>query len=227
MNESVISKFLELSSTYLLAGGSAIAAAQAAVTKTETVTKTLPPARPRMSFNSHKLASDFAVFAGSEANAASLVNGLWYGRLITLNAITTDNAATGTPSSGSIAFMPPTRPMGWDNVRHTLMLAERGLAVQGIANPTPDQLQAALIGGSVINASSRTTVLPGVLTLRSQGLGWGQIAHLLGVLMGSATLKHASHKKPAVTSRERHVGAFIRSAGWSGDGGVHARSNTG
>jgi hypothetical protein len=62
-----------------------------------------------------------------------------------------------------------------------MTLANRNLAAAGITNPTPLQTEAALMGGTVTNAQGQSTEMPGVLQLRSQGMGWGRIANATGV----------------------------------------------
>lgn len=114
----------------------------------------------------------FGDFAGSSANLDSLVTGLRSGTPITL---------TGDGQTVTVAT--PTRPMGYGNITRSLDLASRQLAAQGITDPTPAQLQAALTGGTVTGANGPVT-LQGVLTLRSSGMGWGQIAHAVGVFPG-------------------------------------------
>jgi hypothetical protein len=71
--------------------------------------------------------------------------------------------------------------MGNGEVERALTLASRDLRTAGITNPTPEQLQAALTGGTVTNGQGESTTMDGVLTLRSEGMGWGQIAHTIGV----------------------------------------------
>lgn len=121
-----------------------------------------------------RIAPKYLSFAGSEENLANIASGLRTGSMITLQ----------TPSGTSVetlAFLPPTKPMGYGNITHTLDLAQRELASAGITSPTPEQLQAALTGGTVVSPTGQTSLMPGVLQLRSQGMGWGQIAHTLGV----------------------------------------------
>lgn len=153
MKRTIVIGFLAVSSAYLLAG--AAAADTAALTSTSAQTSV--PAR-------QKLVSSFSKFAGSEENAASLVNGLRSGSLVTLAPATTGGSAG---ADAGIGFMPPTRPMGWGNVRHALTLAQRDLAAQGITDPTPAELQAALTGGSITTATGDTATLSGTLSLRS------------------------------------------------------------
>ncbi|HET9403821.1 MAG TPA: hypothetical protein VFO57_04505 [Burkholderiales bacterium] len=71
--------------------------------------------------------------------------------------------------------------MGNGEVERAMTLASRDLAAAGIDNPTPQQTEAALMGGTVTNAQGQSTDMQGVLQLRSQGMGWGQIANTIGV----------------------------------------------
>src|SRR5262249_10870175 len=72
-----------------------------------------------------------------------------------------------------------------------LALAQFQLTQAGITQPTPAQLQAALMGGDVSvttgtgdAAVTTTTTLKGVLTLRADGMGWGKIAQTVGTKLG-------------------------------------------
>jgi hypothetical protein len=73
--------------------------------------------------------------------------------------------------------------MGHGNVYLSLALAKEQLAAVGITRPTPQQLEASLMGGNVTTSEGKTT-LQGVLEMRSQNMGWGQIAHELGFKLG-------------------------------------------
>ena len=151
-----------------------------------------------------KIASDFQSFAGSKANATSLVTGLRNGSEITL-------VEKGQPTA---TFTPPTRPMGFGNVSTSLALAKFQLAQQGVTNPTPAQLQTALTGGS-ITANGKTVVYQGILKMRADGLGWGEIAQSVGTKLGpvvsgiKAQNQHLASLSPATT----HRATAIASAG--------------
>lgn len=125
-----------------------------------------------------RISADFSEFAGSPANAEALVAGLRSGSAITLVSLD----PKGVPVSTTIT--PPTGNMGYGNVYTSLALAKQQLAALGITNPTPQQIEAALTGGTVTAAGGQATALTGVLQLRSQGLGWGQIAQSLGFKLG-------------------------------------------
>ena len=223
MKRSIVIGFLAVSSAYLLAG----AAAAETVVQTSTSTQTAVPAR-------QNLISSFSEFAGSEENAASLVHGLRSGSLVSLAPTATGSS---TRANAGISFMPPTRPMGWGNVRHALTLAQRELAAQGITHPTPAELQAALTGGSITTATGDTANLSGTLALRSQGMGWGQISKTTGVPLGNAASIKASgnvsgNSSGTVTARGHRVGAVttasgevLRSAHSTGGSRVPARSD--
>ena len=130
------------------------------------------------------MVASFTDFAGSEANARSLVAGLRQGGEITLAA-----SASGVKAATSTRFTPPTRPMDYGNVRTSLTLAREQLAQLGIRQPTPAQIKAVLAGGAVTSRSTaRTTpvLLPGVLPMRAHGLDWNRIADSMGVKLGDA-----------------------------------------
>lgn len=125
-----------------------------------------------------RISSDFSTFAGSQANAEALVTGLRNGTAITLTSIDAKGVTTTT------TFTPPTGKMGYGNVYISLALAKQQLANLGITEPTAQQLQAALMGGTVTGTNGQTTTLTGVLQLRAQGMGWGQIAQSFGYKLG-------------------------------------------
>jgi hypothetical protein len=133
-----------------------------------------------------RIAADFTTLAGSRDNALALVRALRNGTQVTLTTTST-GTTTGTTTGGttsSVSFTPPTGKMGWGNVFISLALAQNSLAQLGITKPTSAQLQAALVGGSVTGADGTATTLKGVLTMRADGMGWGQIAQSLGTKLG-------------------------------------------
>lgn len=127
---------------------------------------------------------DFGDFAGSDANAQSLYTGLRSGTRITLAAPAT-TTSSGTTTTPVVQFDPPTRPMGNGNVFISLALAKQQLANYGITEPSPQQLQAALTGGTIRPADGTTpVVLKGILVQRADGMGWGSIAKTAGMNLG-------------------------------------------
>ena len=125
-----------------------------------------------------KISSDFSTFAGSSANSDALVTGLRNGTPITLTSTDAKGVTTST------TFTPATGKMGYGNVYISLSLAKQQLAGMGITDPTAQQIQAALNGGTITTASGQTTTLTGVLQMRADGMGWGQIAQSLGYKLG-------------------------------------------
>lgn len=162
---------------------------------TATNTSTSNPAPATATNPTNKLTSQFSQWAGSTENANALITGLRSGKPITLTSTTTtagdtSGTATGgtTATSTSTTFTPPTKPMGYGNIKIALSLAKTQLAQQGITQPTPQQLQTALNGGQLATGSgttAQTTNMQGVLQMRSSGMGWGQIANSMGVKLGA------------------------------------------
>ena len=164
----------------------------------------------------NRFAADFASFAGSQENAEALITGLRTGSPITLTSV----SPTGTVTTTTIT--PPTRPLGYGNTYISLSLAKAQLAQYGISEPTPEQLQAALTGGSFTvttvaadgTVSTRTVTLQGILTQRASGMGWGEIAKANGFRLGevissmkaaaAATTTQAS--RPATASASTGLG---------------------
>jgi hypothetical protein len=131
-----------------------------------------------------RLVDKFTRFAGSKSNAEALVNGL-----------RNDQEVKLTSAQGSASFTPKTDKMGLGNVNIALSLARATLAEQGIRRPTPDQIKAALNGGTVTNSAGKQVRLTGILTQRASGLGWGKVAQANGFKLGEVLRhKHADFK---------------------------------
>ena len=154
-----------------------------------------------------RLVDRFSAFAGSTANAQSLVDGLRTGTTITL--VDANNAET--------SFSPPTKAMGWGNVKIALALAQAELNSAGIANPTPTDIEAALNGGTVSNGTTSTT-FTGVLTQRASGMGWGSIARADSLNLGKVV---SGASKPAGAG-SMQASASSTSSTTSGKGVVSA-----
>jgi hypothetical protein len=133
-----------------------------------------------------KISGEFNSFLGSNSNA--VVTGLRNGSPIALTTTTTTPSSTpgGAPTTTvtTTTINPPTGKMGFGNVFTSLALAKQQLGQLGISQPTPGQLQTALTGGTITTGTGTTTQLQGILTMRSQGMGWGQIAQKLGAKLG-------------------------------------------
>ena len=168
-----------------------------------------------------RISSDFNPFAGSAANSSSLVSGLRNGSAITL----TSTDAKGVVTQNT--FSPSTGKMGYGNVFISLGLAQQNLTNLGITQPTPEQIQVALNGGSftTIGADGKpvTTNMTGVLELRSQGMGWGQIAQNYGYKLGpvvsgiKAANTHVS-TLPAATTKAAPASGVTNASGASSSG---------
>lgn len=164
----------------VLMSAAPVFAAESAALQTEVQQTDTLAARHGTTRVESRIAGDFTAFAGSEANAQNLVTGLRNGTPITLGG----TSSTGGTSTTTLTFDTPTRPMGYGNVHIGLSLARQQLVSYGITNPTPEQLQAALTGGSITTSSGQTVTLNGVLTQRADGMGWGAIAQSQGVKLG-------------------------------------------
>jgi hypothetical protein len=106
-----------------------------------------------------RIASQYASWAGSRANAEALVTGLRNGTPVTI-------VTTGADQNMSLAGFSPASPMSYTNVNTALLNAQRALSRAGIGKPTAEQIQAALIGGEVELAGGRTQALRGTVAAR-------------------------------------------------------------
>lgn len=137
------------------------------------------------------LVADYAdtLFAGDEVAAGDAVAALRTGSDFT---IVTTETRQATNADGSLATNPdgtpkmetvtvetvvanPNGPMGWGEVDHSL-----GLAQALVENGEAGSLEEALAGAPVTNADGTTTYEGGILQMRADGMGWGQIAKELG-----------------------------------------------
>lgn len=148
-----------------------------------------------------KFASDFSAFAGSQQNAEALISGLRMGTPIVLSGTTTTTGTVTTTSSTTI--IPPTEHMGYGNTYITLSLAKAQLAQYGITEPTTEQLNTVLTGGTLTTTTvapdgtlvTKTVTVDGILTQRASGLGWGQIAQANGFKLGQVISSMKSANK--------------------------------
>jgi hypothetical protein len=195
---------------------------------TTTTTSTAPAtSQPATATNPEsRLVSQFTELAGSKENAASLVSGLRTGSAITLTepVATSGQAPTSTPAPGTAAtaatagttFTAPTKPMGYGNVRIALNLAKAQLASLGITNPTPEQLQTALVGTS---GPGGTGTQSGILQMRADGMGWGKIANTMGVKLGAVMSGKQTWPAPGTsTTPTSDSSGVTTAAGSSGKG---------
>jgi hypothetical protein len=108
--------------------------------------------------NQDDLIAKYTTLSGSKQNASSLVSGLRDGKEVTLKKGETTET-----------FTPPTGKMGYGNIDNALALASASLEKKGITNPTPAQLETAVME---------------ILRMRADGKGWGQIADAKGFKLG-------------------------------------------
>jgi hypothetical protein len=120
-----------------------------------------------------KVASGFVDLVGSEDNTLALVRALHEGIAVRLVAAGT-GLSTHVPDV--VMIEPPTRPMGWNDVKISLMLARDALRRHDIAHPTLEQLEAVLVGGDIATPAGKSATFRGVLQMRAEGLNWGAIA---------------------------------------------------
>jgi hypothetical protein len=112
---------------------------------------------------------------------------------------TTTDPTTNTTTTTTEAL--PTGKMGFGNVKISLALAQESLRQQNIMQPTSEQLHTALVGGQMVPGDSTTTT-NGILQMRSEGVGWGQIAQKYDVKLGHLM----SGKQPASTTTTSTTG---------------------
>jgi hypothetical protein len=116
-----------------------------------------------------KTAADFGSFYGQD-NAQHLASGLRSGTQITL----TNPPGVSPPSE---SFTPSTGSMGNGNVYISMELARQQLIAVGITQPTAQQIQAAMTGGTITLETAtgpKTIPFQGVLQMRASGMGWGR-----------------------------------------------------
>lgn len=125
-------------------------------------------ALPAWAENRDQLVKAYSEFAGSDANAKSLVDGMREGKTVTL----TDGKTTTT-------FTPPTGKMGNGNIKIALSLAEAELQKKGVTSPTPEQLKAEMTQ---------------ILQERADHKGWGVIAKERGFKVGELMRSERAEK---------------------------------
>lgn len=132
-----------------------------------------------------RITTQIADVACTPENARLLVDALRNGTEVTLS------------SEGKTATFTPSGSLGYGEAYIALALAAEALRNAGVTGcATPDQWEAVLLGGPLAAAgttSTSTTMsaaassssdFPGILTLRSQGQGWGQVARRTNVQLG-------------------------------------------
>lgn len=132
-----------------------------------------------------RITTQFADVTCSEDNARKLVEALHSGSEVTLTA------------DGKTATFTPSVNLGYGEAYIALALAAEALRNAGVTGcASPEQWQAVLLGGPLTAAgttmtstsnrasASSSSSFPGILALRTQGQGWGQIAQTTNVQLG-------------------------------------------
>jgi hypothetical protein len=134
------------------------------------------------------ISNEYSYFL-KNVNSQQVVNDLRNGQWHT----STIDPQTNTTTTTTLPL--PTGKMGFGNVKISLALAQQSLSQQGITQPTSQQLYTALAGGEMVPGDS-TTMTTGILQMRADGMGWGQIAQKYNVKLGQLM----SGKQPASTT---------------------------
>jgi hypothetical protein len=135
--------------------------------------------------NVSKEYSYFLEKVSSQQVVNDLRNGQW--------TTTTTDSTTKVTTTSTEAL--PTGKMGYGNVRISLALAQESLRQQGIMQPTSQELHTTLVGGEMVPGDPNSTT-SGILQMRADGMGWGQIAQKYNVKLGQLM----SGKQPASTT---------------------------
>jgi hypothetical protein len=146
------------------------------------------------------ISTDYSYFL-KNVDSKQVVNDLRNGQWTT----TTTDPTTNTTTTNTEAL--PTGKMGFGNVKISLALAQESLRQQNITQPTSEQLHTALMGGQMVPGDSTTTT-NGILQMRAEGMGWGQIAQKYDVKLGQLM----SGKQPPSTTTTATTSKGIASA---------------
>jgi hypothetical protein len=126
--------------------------------------------------------TQFADLACTEENARQIMTALRNGTSVTL-----------TGDDGESATFAPTGQLGYGEAYIAMALAAETLRANGVTDcAKPEQWRAVFLGGPLSAAGTTTTTasttsttsFPGILVLREQGQGWGQIARTSNVQLG-------------------------------------------
>jgi hypothetical protein len=161
------------------------------------------------------ISNDYSYFL-QNVDSKQVVNDLRNGQWST----TTTDPTTNTTTTTTEAL--PTGKMGFGNVKISLALAQESLRQQNIMQPTSEQLHTALVGGQMVPGDSTTTT-NGILQMRSEGMGWGQIAQKYDVKLGQLM----SGKQPASTTTTSTTSTTNASKGITTGGGKSPTTVTG
>ena len=109
---------------------------------------------PQPTGESARLADRYAQFLGGRANSDAVIAGLRSGTSITL-------VTNGGDRNVSLAGFTPPGPMSDTQINNALGSAQRSLSRLGIHKPTAEQIQAALVGGEVVQPNGNVALVQG------------------------------------------------------------------
>ena len=161
------------------------------------------------------ISNDYSYFL-KNVNSQQVVNDLRNGQWTTTVTDPKTNATTTTTEAL------PTGKMGFGNVKISLGLAQESLRQQGILQPTTEQLHTAMVGGQMVPGDPTTTT-NGILQMRADGMGWGQIAQKYDVKLGQLM----SGKQPASTTTTSTTSTSTTSKGITTGNGKSSTTVTG
>ncbi len=161
------------------------------------------------------ISNDYSYFL-KNVNSQQVVNDLRNGQWTTTVTDPKTNATTTTTEAL------PTGKMGFGNVKISLGLAQESLRQQGILQPTTEQLHTAMVGGQMVPGDPTTTT-NGILQMRADGMGWGQIAQKYDVKLGQLM----SGKQPASTTTTSTTSTSTTSKGITTGNGKSSTTFTG
>jgi hypothetical protein len=161
------------------------------------------------------ISNEYSYFL-KNVNSQQVVNDLRNGQWHTTTIDPQTNTTTTTTQSL------PTGKMGYGNVKISLALAQQSLSQQGITQPTSQQLYTALAGGQM-TPGDPTTTTTGILQMRADGMGWGQIAQKYDVKLGQLM----SGKQPASTTTGATTNTSTTSKGITTSSGKSSTTLTG
>jgi hypothetical protein len=153
----------------------------------------------------NRLAERYADLAGSPEAAADLIGDLRSGddftvtETVTTTTTNPDGSTNTSTSTVDRVIVNPNGPMGYGEINITLSMAQALVDAGSYAD-----LQSALTGTTttVTNPDGTTTTSTsgGVLALRADGMGWGQIAKQLGFKLGDLVSASNGHDKSQVAA---------------------------
>lgn len=177
-------KMLMLSTALLAAMFTAVPAfAQDAGSDAEVVsTATMPAGKIADRYVASGLFADDAT-ADATIDALRTGGDFTYTEEVTTTTTNADGTTTTTTSTVERTVVNPNGPMGYGEVNITLAIAEKLVAAGEYTD-----LQSALTGTTTTttnaDGTTTTTTTGGVLAMRADGMGWGQIANELGFKLG-------------------------------------------